>query len=261
MRITIKLHGQSDIEITVNDTETGRLYFDLCKKQNQKEAPFFRDTYEYTPEYMIKLAHQAKKAFGWDWFLDTYDISKTAALHKDLENSVGKLGFDQIPEEYDNLLYDLHHCLHAIQFKKTSKGRTDNFQIEWLTDDSIPLPASFEFKEGNKFGDLILINPYVGHNPLQIYQENDFDSLHTTCRFHDIIKPAIVIATGVAVTKDMILEKFIKYDPDFVRLHGEDKIRYYSGSAVIGQVVDVGAFEQIKKHHGTLVLDRVEFHE
>jgi hypothetical protein len=261
MKITIKLHGQPDIEIIVNDTETGRLYFDLCKNQNQMEAPFFQDTFGYTPEYMIELAHQAKKAFNWDWFSDTYDISKTATLHKDLENSVGKLGFDQIPEEYDHLLYELHHCLHAIQFGKISKGRTDNFQIEWFTDKSIPLPASFEFQEGNKFGDLILINPYVGHNPLQIYHEDDFDSLHTTCRFHDIIKPAIVITTGDMITKDMILKKFIKHAPDFVELHGEDKIRYYSGSAVIGKVVDVDVFKQIKKYHGTLVLNRVEFHD
>jgi hypothetical protein len=234
----------------------------ICvKKQNQKEAPFFQDTIGYTPDYMIKLAHQAKAAFGWDWFSDTYDVSKTAILHKDLEHSVGKLGFDQIPEEYDNLLYELHHCLHAIQFGKTHRERTDNFQIEWLTDESIPLPASFEFQEGNDFGDLILINPYVGHNPLQIYNENDFTSLDTTCRFHDIIKPAIVIATGDTVTKDMILEKFIAHDPEFVRLHREDKIRYYSGSAVVGKVVDVDTFKRIKKYNGTLMLDRVEFHE
>ena len=260
MKILVKFHNQPPIEIAVNDTETGRLYFDLTRRQTQ--PPFYRDTAVYTPEYMIELAHRARDAFNWNWFSDQYDISITAQLHKDLENSVGQLGFDQIPEEYDELLYDLHHCLHAIQFGKTSQGRLDNFQIEWLVDDALPLPDSFEFKESSNYGDLILINPYVGHNPLQIYRENDFSSLATTCRFHDIIKPGIVISTGnPRLTKDDILAKFVEHDPEFVQLHGADKIKYYSGSAVIGRVVDLDLFDQVKQTNNTLVLDQVEFYE
>lgn len=262
MRIVVKFIDQPAIEITVNDTETGRLYFDLTRRQNEQQPPFYRDTIGYTPEYMIDLAHRASKAFGWDWFSDKYDTSVTAQLHKDLENSVGRLGFEQIPEEHDELLYDLHHCLHAIQFGKTDPGRFDNFQIEWLTDVSIPLPDSFEFKEVSQPGDLHLINPYVGHNPLQIYREDDFTSLSTTCRFHDIIKPGIVISTGAPrLTKDDILAKFIEHDPDFVQLHGQDKIRYYAGSAVIGHTVDLDVLTLVKQFKNTLVLDRVEFYE
>ena len=261
MKILVYFHNQPVIEISVNDTETGRLYFDLSKKQNVKQQPFYRDTAEYTPSYMIKLAHKAKKAFNWEWFSDHYDTSITAQLHKDLENSVGKIGFENMPEEYDELIYDLHHCLHAIQFGKTTPGRSDNFQIEWLTDESMPLPLSFEFKESSRFGDLILINPYVGHNPLQLYMENDFTSLETTCRFHNIIKPGIVLTTLIKATKDEILAEFIKQAPDFVKLHGEDKIRYYSGSAVIGHVVDVELLAQVKQSKDILVLDRVEFCE
>lgn len=261
MKIVVKFHNQPDIEIAVDDTETGRLFFDLTKKQNEKQQPFYKDTSVYTPEYMIELAHKAKDAFNWDWLSDGYDTSITAQLHKDLENSVGKLGFENIPEEYDELLYDLHHCLHAIQFGKTAEERIDNFQIEWFTDESVPLPKSFEFAESSKYGDLILINPYVGHNPLQIYRENDFNSLETTCKFHDIIKPGIVLTTRVNVTKDAIVEEFKHRDPKFVELHGEEKIRYYAGAAVIGHVVDLDIFDQVKTSAGTLVLDRVEFYE
>jgi len=261
MKITVKFHNQPNIEIIVDNTETGRLYFDLCKQQNSYQTAFYRDTFEYTPEYMLQLAYRARDAFGWNWFLDSYNISKTTILHKDLENLISNLSFDQIPEEFDSLLYDLHHCLHAIQFGKINKGRTDNFQIEWLTDRSMPLPSSFEFKEHSNFGDLILINPYVGHNPLQIYQENDFTSLNTTCRFHDIIKPAIVLTTGHTITKDAILKNFAKHNPEFVRLHGEDKIKYYSGSAVVGRVIDIKTFKKIKNHNGALVLDQIEFYE
>ena len=261
MKILVKFHNQPAIEIAVDDTETGRLYFDLTKQQNDQQRPFYRDTVEYTPDYMIKLAQQAKQAFGWDWVSEHYDTSVTAQLHKDLENSVGKLGFEQISEEYDDLLYDLHHCLHAIQFGKTSSGRLDNFQIEWLTDISVTLPDSFEFKESSRYGDLILINPYVGHNPLQIYRENDFTSLSTTCRFHNIIKPGIVLTAPVTITKDEILAEFIKQAPEFVELHGVDKIRYYSGAAVVGHVADIELFDCVKKSINPLVLDHVKFYE
>lgn len=258
MKIVLQFNDQPEMEVEVHDTETGRLYFDLIK--NQKQKPFYRDTAIYTPEFMLELAKQAKKAFGWDWISDHYDISVTAQLHKDLEQSVGKLGFHQIPEEYDSLLYDLHHCLHAIQFGPTKK-RLDNFQIEWFTDESIPLPESFEFKESSQLGDLILINPYVGHNPLQIYRENDFTSLQTTCRFHDVIKPGIVLTGAVNISKDTIVEEFRRRDTDFFQLHGEEKIRYYSGTPVIGRVVDIDVFKQILDYEKQLVLDRVEFYE
>jgi len=262
MKILVKFHNQPTVEIAVDDTETGRLYFDLTRKQNEQQEPFYRDTAVYTPEYMIELAHKAKKAFNWNWFSDHYDISITAQLHKDLENSVGQLGFDQIPEEYDELLYDLHHCLHSIQFGKTSADRKCNFQIEWLTDTSVPLPPDFIFKESIKFGDLVLINPYVGHNPLQIYMENDFSSLSTTARFHDIIKPGVVLNCGpFSITKDTILNKFITQDPEFVKLHGEDKIRYYSGYATVGHTINTSALIQVIQSEDRLVLDQVEFYE
>jgi hypothetical protein len=210
---------------------------------------------------MIKLAIRAREAFGWEWLADHYDLTVTTQLHKDLEHSIGQLGFNQIPEEYDELLYDLHHCLHAIQGGKTTVDRWDNFQIEWMTDNSIPLPKSFEFTESSCYGDLILINPYVGHNPLQIYKENDFDSLSSTCRFHDIIKPGIVITGNQYTTKDEIVDKFIEQDPNFVQLHGEDKIRYYAGVARCGRVVDIKQYTQVHQFPGQLSLDRVEFHD
>jgi len=261
MKILVEFYDQPELQIDVDNTETGRAYFDLCKKQNQTQQPFYRDTANYTPEYMVKLAYKAKQAFNWSWLPDHYDISITAQLHKDLENSVGKLGFEGIPEEYDELVYDLHHCLHAIQFGKTQSGRLDNFQIEWLTDESIPLPNSFEFSENTQYGDLLLINPYVGHNPLQIYRENDFSSLSTTCRFHNIVKPGIVLTNAEKISKDKILAKFIQQDPDFVKLHGQDKIRYYSGAAVVGRATDINVLTQLKQFEGILKLTQVTFYE
>lgn len=263
MKILVHFKQQPRLDITVNNTETGRLYFDLCQKQNQIQQPFYRDTMLWTPEYLAELAIQAKQAFGWNWLHETYDLSTTTQLHKDLENSVGQLGFSQIPQQYDQLLYDLHHCLHAIQHGHDPKQvRSANFQIEWITDNSVPLPCSFEFVPETTFGDLILINPYVGHNPLQIYNENDFSQLSTTCRFHDIIKPGIVLCNrSKHVSKEEILQKFIQHDPEFVREHGADKIKYYSGSAVVGRADDIELFKHLRNFPAVLELERLEFHE
>jgi hypothetical protein len=261
MLINVKFLNLPVIKIAVNNSDTGRLYFDLTKQINEKQQPFYRDTISYTTERMVELAQEAKKVFGWEWLSDSYDISITAKLHKDLENYVGRLSFHSIPSEHDQLLYDLHHCLHAIQFEKTGSGRSANLQIEWFTDESVPLPNSFEFSESCNFGDLILINPYVGHNPLQIFLENDFESLNTTCKFHDVIKPGIVLSTSTQINKDQILVKFKDCDPEFVKQHGEEKIRYYTGAAVVGKVVDPELFRKIKQHSSTLVLEKVEFIE
>jgi hypothetical protein len=191
---------------------------------------------------------------------ENYDLTITAKLHKDLENSVGKLGFESIPEQYDFLLYDLHHCLHAIQNRPQDSLRPDHLQIEWMTDNSVPLPDDFEFVTQTNFGDLILINPYVGHNPLQIYRENDFSSLSTTCKLHDVIKPGIVLTNGKeTITKETILAKFLEHDPAFVELHGPEKIKYYAGSAVIGRVDDVELFKTIKTCPTALTLEWIEF--
>jgi hypothetical protein len=263
MKIVVEFENQEELCITVNDTTAGRLYFDLTQSQHNQQSFYFRDNLLWTEEYLIELAHQAKKAFGWNWFSDNYDLSVTTQLHKDLENSVGQLGFENVPEKYDSLLYDLHHCLHAVQNGSSQQLRSDNFQIEWMTDNSVALPNDFEFVPETSQGDLLLINPYVGHNPLQIYWENDFSSLETTCRFHDIIKPAIVIGgtTRKTVSKETVLEKFQQQDPEFVKKHGSDKIKYYSGNAVIGQVDNINVFKKIQSCPTLLKLNNIQFYD
>jgi hypothetical protein len=148
MKIQVQFAQQPMLTILVDNTETGQLYFDLTRKQHSLQQPYYRDSVLWTPEYMIELAQQAAQAFGWNWLHDHYDLSVTTQLHKDLEHSIGQLGFEHVPEQYDSLLYDLHHCLHAIQQSfgvTTTAVRADNFQIEWLTDTCVPLPKSFEF--------------------------------------------------------------------------------------------------------------------
>ena len=250
------------LDITVNNTETGRLYFDLTKSQYQKTFPFYKDNAEWTLQRMVELANEAKQILGWEWLSDSYTMETAIMLHKDLEQSVGKYGFDSVPLEHHDLLYDIHHCLHAIQGGKTDSTRVCNFQLEWtITTDTIPLPSSFEFSETVNRGDLILINPYVGHNPLQLYMEQDSVDFRSTCKFHDIIRPSVVVSSfTMTKTKDELVDWMYTNDPGFVEEFGIDTIRYYSGSAVIGRVQQIEVFEEIMHYKNTLELDKVEFH-
>ena len=261
MQILIRVKNYPVVVVDIDNTATGRLYFDLCKQHCNQSLPFYRDSSIYTVEYMQELAIQADHAFGWDWFRNDYNIAQTAQLHKDLEYLLGTTGFHNIPEQYDGLLYDLHHCLHAIQFGNPSV-RSDYFQMEWLTDNSVDLPDDFEFVSTITPGTALLINPYVGHNPLQIYQENDWSNLNSTCKFHDIIKPAIVLAprrTPVTISAEEILAKFQEQDPDFVATHGAQKILYYSGFAKIGQATDPDLLHRIYSNPDPITIENVEF--
>ena len=60
---------------------------------------------------------------------------------------------------------------------------------------------------------------------------------------------------------ETILKKFQEEDPEFVELHGAEKIKYYSGSAVVGCVDDVKIFNHLKNIPAELVLESVEFYD
>ena len=262
MQIDVQFENFPALNIWVDNSLTGQLYYQLNKKHNDTTAPFFKDNILWTNDYLIELAKIAKKELGWNWLADHYTLDTATMLHKDLERTVGKIGFGNIPEKYDWLLYDLHHCLHSIQFGKTNKERNCNLQIEWFTDDHKSLPDDFEFVEQISFGDVILINPYVGHNPLQIYLEQDAIDPGSSCKFHDIIKPGIVINTfNKTITKKAILSWFKNNCKDFVDKHGADQILRYSGNAKIAKVSNLDVLQKIIESSNILELQGVVFND
>ena len=262
MQIDVQFKDYPVLNIVVDDSDSGQLYYKLNKKHNNIHTPFFKDNILWSTDYLIELAKIAKKELGWNWLADQYTLDTTTQLHKDLEHTVGKVGFENIPEKYDWLLYDLHHCLHSIQFGKTTKERNCNLQIEWFTDDHKLLPDNFEFVEQICFGDVILINPYVGHNPLQMYLEQDATDPDSSCKFHDIIKPGIVINTfDKTITKKEILSWFKNNCKDFVHKHGEDKILRYGGNAKIAKVSNLTALQEIIQSPDVLELQGIFFND
>jgi len=210
---------------------------------------------------MLELAHQARDAFGWNWDQVTdFESGIAAQLHKDLELLLAN-GFEHIPERYDNLVHELHYCLHLNQFPNKHSRAKSWLQIEWYNDEGFELSPEFEFQKILKFGDVKLQNPFVGHGPWQMWCEQDFINISQTCKFHTWVKPGINIATrnflGVD-NIDEIVQAFEQHDPEFVRLHGADKIKHYTGYPVIGQVINLKDLEHVSQQNN-LVFESLEF--
>lgn len=261
-KFAIKFRDHAPLLAEIHDTTVGNQYYQLVKEQYTRQMPIYRDTLKYTGQYMRELCLRAKKAFGWTW-AEHEDLTDGIApsLHKNLETLLAN-GFDSVPAEHDELLHEIHYCLHLNQCTKKS-NRASWLQIEWYVDNRIPLDHKFEFRNYMNFGDLKLQNPFVGHGPFQIYTEQDGANISQTCRFHDHICPGINIAQGkypVFNEPDQLIEFFIKNDPAFVQLHGVDKILHYTGYPVVGQIKNYKELE-IVLDSGVLEFESLTFDE
>ena len=102
----------------------------------------------------------------------------------------------------------------------------------------------------------------MGHGPLQIYLEQDFQQISQTCKFHNFVKPGINIVT-VAEDEftdfDDLILKFKQHDPAFVEQHGVNHIVDYTGYPVIGKVENIDLLEQIISYNSALELESIEF--
>jgi hypothetical protein len=244
-KIDLKFVNQPTLQLLINDDDVGYRYFNLVKENYSIQPPIFRDHLKYTVEYMHSLAKEAQEKLGWNWDADVYTITNTALLHKNIEELVGVGGFDNVPAEYDNLLHELHYCLHLIQDNKEHKTRSGWLQIEWYNDAGFPLDDNYKFSRELKFGDIKLQNPWVGHGPLQIYLEQDFTKISQTCKFHNFVKPGINLVIGDFVeftAVEDLLDEFKKFDREFVDLHGIEKIKHYIGYPVVGRVLNLDEF-------------------
>jgi hypothetical protein len=249
LRFEVKFLNQPGLIIELQDTPVGHKYLNLVKDNYSRSKPIYRDRTKYTVDYMISLANQAKQVLGWNWLADTYTVENTARLHKDIEELVGQ-GFDHVPAEYDDLIHELHFCLHIIQDGTATKARDGWLQLEWYNDQGFDLDRDFPFTTKLNFGDVKFQNPWVGHGPLQLYLEQDFSKISQTCKFHTFVKPGIniVISNFKDFTEtDQLVATLAKHDPSFVQLHGEEKIKHYTGYPVIGQVVNLDDLQQVAK--------------
>jgi len=230
----------------LDNTELAKKYYNLLKMQyHENSDPIFRDPQLYTLTHFATLAQQASHALGWDWIRPEYNLQITTQLHKDLETYLEN-GFENIPAEHDNLLHELHYALHAIE---SGSKRNHWLQIEWFNDNGFAITENeYPAKLDLEFGDIRLQNPYVGHHPLYVYEQQDNTNILQTCKFHDFVKPGINI-----VIKNMpkklnwknYINWFQNFSPEFVEYHGVEKLKKFTGHPVIGKVQNLNDLEAV----------------
>ena len=247
--IDIKFKNCSKLNLTLFDNSTVDIFLKLLKKNLSKELPIFRDPAKYTEQYLTKLTKEVKEKLGWEWISDAYSIENTVKFHKDIENLLDKQGdFSKISGDLQNLIHEAHFCIHTIQYRKTTAPRGHFLQLEWFNDDYEELPEDAEFTTSGEFGEIILQNAYVGHPPIQCYQQNDYKNIERTCAFPDRIKPGIKIQINQTSYKDIDWKSYEKWWKencnDFVNKVTFEKIKYYTGFNRIGIVENK---EQLRK--------------
>ena len=239
----VKFYNIPMLYCKLHNTTLAKKYLSIIKQQwiNDPHA-IFRDPQKYTMQYFQTLVQEANHILGWNWQRDHYDLAVTTALHKDIEMYLAN-GFENIPAEHDNILHELHFALHAIE---SGSQRNSWLQIEWFNDVMFPINANeYPAKLDLEFGDIRLQNPHVGHHPLYLYKQQDSINIMQTCRFHDQIKPGInlVIDTATGTNQsfnwDLYINWFENHAPDFVALHGVEKIKQFTGHPVVGQVINI----------------------
>lgn len=241
--IKIKFKECEWLYIDLYDSTVCKEYVKLLRTNLERQKPIFRDPARYTKSYMQELCVHLKSTLGWNWLDDDYSIENTTRFHKDIEELIDKEGdFQKIDGETQNLIHEAHFCIHTLQYKNPNYTHGYALQLEWFNDDYTDLPDDAIIDPQVQFGDVILQNAYVGHPPIQCYQQNDFSNIERTCAFPDRIKPGIKINLMPGNDKPFDWKKYKDWwfnnCRDYVEKVGIDTIEYYTGFTKLGSVRD-----------------------
>lgn len=240
MEFIVQFRNAPALTCRLHDTDLARKYYSLLKQQYVEDPhPLFRDQQKYTLEYFVQLVNRAERELGWNWHRDNYNLDTTTLLHKDIEQYLAQ-GFENIPEEHDEILHELHFALHAIE---NGSKRNSWLQIEWYNNAGFFMSEDeYPAKLKPEFGDIRLQNPYVGHHPLYVYEQKDTHNILQTCKFHDFVKPGINLVINSETEYKFEQEKYVSWfethAPDFVKLHSIEKLCKFTGHPVVGSVVN-----------------------
>ena len=245
-KIKIDFIDNPPLVCNLNKNSVTEKYIPLLEKNLRESFPIFRDNAKYTEEYFIEIGQKLKEKLNWDW--TDKSPKNLINLHKDIETILDKSeSFKNIPGDLQNLLHEAHFSIHALQYNNKQQPHGTFLQIEWFNDDHEDLPSNTKLIEPIMFGDLILQNAYVGHPPIQCYQQNDYLNIDRTCAFPDRIKPGIKInlTNGFPLNWKKYKNWWVENCKDYVDNVGWDKIQYYTGWTKIGQVKDINILTKI----------------
>lgn len=259
--IQVAFKNQPVLNLSISESEIGHRYVNLVKENYNTQSLVFRDSSKYSIDYMHQLAEHARQELNWDWLHNNYTLDITTQLHTNLVELLSNNGFDTVPDHLDWLIHELHYCLHTIENGSTS--RTAWLQIEWFNQSKFALDYDFEFQTRIEFGAVKFQNPYVGHPPFQVFKENDFKNVNSTCKFHDHVIPGIMIYIRKQpniIDRAKVLSAFQQHAPEFVELHGLDKIAHYTGAPIIGHVTNLDDLYFVQQSP-LLTLDYITFND
>ena len=251
--ITVFFENCRPLDIKLHDNEVAQNWKKLFQKNLAQSLPLTKNHQQYSFTYLQTLIHQANQKLTWNFDCEIVGIPDTVKLHKHIETVCAE-GFASIPAEHDNLIHEIHACIHALEASHNLAGDTvpphdGILTLEWYNDDGFALDINFEHKFSLEVGDIKLQNPYVGHSPLQVYRTNDYSNINQTCRFHDLVRPGLTIVTQAHNRNDFSLSHYIKWwrahAPSFVAQHSIETILHYTGHPVIGRVVNYEDISQI----------------
>lgn len=249
----IKFKGIQELQIEFLDIPWIPQFLTMVHKNYLYDQPIVRDFNSVDYDKFLELANLCGHVLGWDW-LKTQDQLKdwsvTTKMHKDIETFLSQ-GYHNIPDGLDQLLHDAHHGLHSMQ----EAGSRSSIQLEWFNDDGFALP-DLDFVHDNTLGAVVLQNPFVGHPPMWIYVQNDHSNIWQTCKFHDHVRPGLLIKMQGQMSKtikapnlDAYMSWWKSHAPDFVEFHGQDKLLQNSGIPVIGYVTNNHVLLELKKQN------------
>lgn len=248
--IDIKFKNTEVFNIELEKNSVTEKFKTILERNLNKSLPLFRDPGKYDEKYLRKLCGEVKEKLNWDWLSDDYSIENTVRFHKGIEKLIDKQGdFTKLDGEIQNLIHEAHFCIHSLQYKNENYKHGFMIQLEWFNDDFEILPDEAEFDTEINFGDVILQNAYVGHPPIQCYQQNDHAQIERTCAFPDRIKPGIKI--NLMQTKPNAFDWkhyedwWRKNCSAFVDRVGWQTIKRYTGFTKIGKVTDLELFRKI----------------
>jgi hypothetical protein len=242
--ILVKYHGFPALEIGLDSHRFVQDYKELVRKNSQKPA-ISRDPCRYNKEHFSLLVQQARLVLGWDWVDENLDLATSTRMHKDIEKYLAG-GFHNVSDRHDELLHELHYGLHAIE---GGNHRGNYIQVEWFNDECIPIAEDFEFCLALEFGDVKLQNPYVGHDPIFVYNQQDSVKIAQTCKFHDVARPGIniMIVEHDFPFIDQYLSWFQTHAPEWVQEQTVEKLIRYTGWPRVGKVQNLDVLKQISE--------------
>jgi hypothetical protein len=271
-KINLGFNNEYNITVDLYDNPTVETFLKIHKKLRN-----FPDRINNRVGVNLQTFSQdcrrAKEILGFNWDLELCNQDNYNRMHKDLERVYMETGFVGFSKEIVDLLTDIHNNLHVIESQvDPQKGETERFDIQmtWVRNNMRkPFPEKVKFSRTLNYGDVYLVYPHVGKDPLTCLYNNDNDILSMTCKIHNMIGKDFRISLRKPPQKpwtpgmnienyDVALtEWYYKHHNQTASLFTLDEVLDTCGWCIIGHVDQYEELDRLRKT-GMLICTKFE---